>query len=248
MYVRGELHHVYHQNNIHTAFSLVLVVFALLKSPSILAFGNLKNPQPSFSFPFSCFFAEELFPIFAAAPETQGGLHFDSPTLGTMNGIGGATTIVYTLFVYPTLGRMFGSLLCMRVAILVAIPLYLAIPACSLIFPHGALFWSILKSLFVLKSVVLATAFTAMMVLVCNASTPDTLGAVNGLGQSTSMLFRTFAPALGGTLWTMSITTLIPAHQFLSWLALVAATIATFGIAMCLRAELDEPRVSNSYS
>lgn len=47
--------------------------------------------------------------------------------------------------------------------------------------------------------------FNRTMIMINNSVFDESLGAVNGLGQSMAALARTIGPAIGGLLWSISL-------------------------------------------
>lgn len=195
---------------------------------------------------FVFIFGEELFPMFAAAPQPMGGLGLKARDLGLQLGLAGTVIILYTLFLYPPLARHYGAVRCVQCAILAAGPLYLATPFCSLLLAQPLLEWALLLATVFGRAVVVGTGFVSAIVLLTNSAPPKSMGAVVGIGHSFSSLFRAGAPALGGVLWSLSLHLKFPLHQFLAWVLVAVMSALTYSYASCLPLSLNAPRTPRS--
>ena len=108
-------------------------------------------------------------------------------------------------------------------------PFCLLLAAPSLL-PAGLARSAALSLLLVLRSVFANNAFTSSMVLVNEAAPRESIGLVNGAGQTLASFVRALGPALGGGLWGFASTSLRPPlGQFLPFflvsLGLVASSL-----------------------
>eukprot|EP00897_Mesotaenium_endlicherianum_P006507 jgi/Mesen1/5885/ME000299S04995 len=188
-------------------------------------------------------YAEELFPIFASAPASLGGLSFTSSSIGVITGTAGAAMTLHMLLGYPALVRRMGPLWCLRAGLALLVPVVLATPVSSYLrAPAPALMWALLLASQGARAVAQSTAFTGIMVINCNSAAPGTLGAVTGAGQSMSFLFRALAPACAGLVWSHAARLGLPFYQVAVWALDGAVTLLALYIALLLPQSLDSPR------
>ena len=100
----------------------------------------------------------------------------------------------------------------MTTGIVLLFPLASVVPSQTL---GAVIFWAAMG----LKSISGSNAFTSCLVLVNLAAPKESLGVVNGAGQTLASGVRALGPWLGGILWSLSLVTFnslgIPAgHQW----------------------------------
>ena len=123
--------------------------------------------------------------------------------------------------------KHFGVQRLARVGLYLSVPVWLGVPAASLFLPSRHAAMAALCVTLAMKSVAGASTFTASMVMVNTSSPPSQLGQVNGMGQSVAAFVRGAGPAIGGLLWSCSIGTGLPYHQFLVFGLLSLMSIGT---------------------
>lgn len=167
----------------------------------------------------------QVAPIYASSPPEDGGLGFTTSQLGIPLSISGISLLLYAAGGYKRMQRMLGVQRLARAGLLLAAPVWLGIPAASLCMPstRGALV--VMSISLVFKAVAGASTFTSSMVMVNVAAPPKQLGQVNGMGQSLAAFVRGAGPAIGGWLWSVSLATGLPYHQFLIFAGLSLASI-----------------------
>lgn len=69
-------------------------------------------------------------------------------------------------------------------------------------------------------------AFTSVMVMVNLAAPKAHIGAVNGVGQALASFVRGIGPALGGTLWSLSISSGLAGSEFFVFLLISGLGVA----------------------
>ena len=152
---------------------------------------------------------DELVPIFASAAERDGGLGWDPPRLAPPLAVGGLALILWSQLGYFRLQKRVGTLRAARCGLAGMAPFCLLLAAPSLL-PAGLARSAALSLLLVLRSVFANNAFTSSMVLVNEAAPRESIGLVNGAGQTLASFVRALGPALGGGLWGFASTSLRP--------------------------------------
>ncbi|PSC76968.1 MFS general substrate transporter [Micractinium conductrix] len=191
---------------------------------------------------------DEVTPIWASADVSNGGLGFAPAELAPSLSFGGAVLVVWALHGFPWLSGRLGVLRVLRLGLWHTAPLALLTPCASLF--HGARLPSqaLMFAALGFKAVAGTNAFTGCLILVNEAAPVQSLGAVNGAGQSLASLVRAAGPALGGLTWgwssQLAATPWWPScwlpHQFLPF-ALVAALAAATDLAVYARHEPPAP-------
>lgn len=167
---------------------------------------------------FSYIALDELVPLYASASRSDGGLGYSSQVLAGPLAFSGLALILWMLGGYKWLQSLVGTKrtciigLWMTIGVVLLFPLASVIPATSV---GAVLFWAAMG----LKSVSGSNAFTSCLVLVNLAAPKESLGQVNGLGQTLASAVRALGPWLGGILWSLSLVVFkslgIPAgHQW----------------------------------
>jgi MFS family permease len=149
---------------------------------------------------------DELFPVFAKTDAAQGGLGWRAGDVGSLQVVQGATQIVCNLFVFPWLARRYGLVWVFRHTVWPLVPLMAVFPATARLAPFGqAALWAGLGVGIAGKAALMASSFTAVMLLINNSSRGAALGAINGVAQSVASLVRAVGPTLGGALFSASL-------------------------------------------
>ena len=143
--------------------------------------------------------------------------------------MGGLALILWSQLGYFRLQKRVGTLRAARCGLAGMAPFCLLLAAPSLL-PAGLARSAALSLLLVLRSVFANNAFTSSMVLVNEAAPRESIGLVNGAGQTLASFVRALGPALGGGLWGFASTSLRPPlGQFLPFfhvsLGLVASSL-----------------------
>ncbi|EFJ50590.1 hypothetical protein VOLCADRAFT_103803 [Volvox carteri f. nagariensis] len=169
---------------------------------------------------------DELFPIFASAPRSSGGLGLREEQIAPPLMFFGAVLMPYSLYGYPPLQRHVGTLRLTRVGLLASVVACLMIPLVADLWTASVAFAQVFLYLaMVVKAFAQCSAFTGSIIAVNAAPAPEQLGPVNGVGQTLAALVRGVGPALGGLLWAVSLGLHSPGQQFLTF-GLIAAVAA----------------------
>jgi MFS family permease len=127
-------------------------------------------------------FQEELFPLWSIIPIAEGGLSFMSVHIGIVQIIIGVLLLPQTI-IYPFVSNYFGKLDAMRVGFLFIIPLVFT-PLLVMLTGNKVLLWIGLVVFSILRSFTVAMTFTAVLIMVNNASQPGTIGRVLSVSNS----------------------------------------------------------------
>ncbi|KAJ1902073.1 hypothetical protein LPJ66_000322 [Kickxella alabastrina] len=163
--------------------------------------------------------AEQAYPIFAATDPIDGGLGFDTRSVGFSMAIASIAVLYIQLIAYPRLERKHGALKCYQNGQKIMIPFYLALPFLSLLaariaeetagapfsFTNGVL-WTLLIFLLLVRVTGTVLMFTSINLLTVNmAPTRADLGFMNGAQQLAMSATRIVGPVLSGIIWSWSI-------------------------------------------
>jgi len=152
-----------------------------------------------------------LLPLFLAMPLHIGGLNFDPPSIGYIIGMYGVAGAVFQAFFFARIVHCFGERKVFICSISLFIPVFLSFPlinACALHFgQHSPQVWlSIAMLLAMLPPLDLAWG-TIFMFTTSAAPNKRSLGATNGLSQTTGSIARAIGPALSTSLFSYSVET-----------------------------------------
>jgi hypothetical protein len=185
---------------------------------------------------------DELLPLFAKTRVEDGGLSFGPAEVGFLLTIQGVTLIFFQMFLFPRITRALGTVRTYQLSTLAALFYFAFFPSTSFTALLGrAALWAELAPIMVVRAMIGSSAFTAVMIIVNNGSPTGSLGAVNGLGQAGASLSRALGPLLGGSIWSLSLSSHLPAHQFLPFLLPVSICVAAVLLARRLTDEFNYP-------
>jgi MFS family permease len=177
---------------------------------------------------------DELIPIYASAPVIDGGLGFPTSKLSSPLAFGGFILVIWALFGFPWLHARLGAVKCTTLGLIQTAPMALMIPCATLSWtPPAATMWLAMG----FKAIAGTNAFTGCIILVNAVAPKESLGAVNGVGQTLASAVRAAGPALGGLFWAWSLTLFKYlsfesswGHQFLPFLFGAVVALATLGV------------------
>ena len=177
---------------------------------------------------------DELIPIYASAHVIDGGLGFPAATLANPLAFGGLILVLWALFGFPWLHARLGAVKCTTLGLIQTAPMALIIPAATFSWaPAAPTMWLAMG----MKAIAGTNAFTGCIILVNAVSPKESLGAVNGVGQTLASAVRALGPALGGLFWAWSLTLFkflglesSWGHQFLPFLFAAMVALATLAV------------------
>lgn len=157
---------------------------------------------------------DETLPLFLKLDDEEGGFSFDSSKIGMLMSVAGIFLLLYSLVFLPRLAGMSKARLFL-ISSIGAIPALFLWPLIAMInhriLSHWGsngytIMWSLLIATAVIRGCFAQMHFTAIMIQVNDSVADKNLGAINGLGQSIGALARAVGPALGGILWSISVS------------------------------------------
>lgn len=180
--------------------------FRSFKESSLWALLRIRDVQVSLClygiFSFITIGFDEMFPIFADSSKVYGGLAFSSSEIGTAILLAAAPMVVL-VFLVARLCRSIGEKMALIVTLYVMIfglPLF---PLVALV-PSRYVWYALVPALFV-ERCSMSMAFLAVNVALNNSTDEKYIGLVNGLGMTTSCVFRAISPSILGALYSWSL-------------------------------------------
>ncbi|KAF9048789.1 major facilitator superfamily domain-containing protein [Panaeolus papilionaceus] len=149
-----------------------------------------------------------LLPLFFHMPINMGGLNLEPATIGYIMGVYGAGTGLFQILFFAKLVRGFGTRRVFIWSMASFIPVFMLFPVISLV----AKIWNLCWTVWVLIGLILTllffmdTAYGCIFMYVTeSAPNRRSLGATNGLAQTTVSFARALGPALSTSLYSFSI-------------------------------------------
>jgi MFS family permease len=188
---------------------------------------------------------DELIPIYASAQIIDGGLGFPPSKLAFPLAFGGFILVVWALFGFPWMHARLGAVKCTTIGLVQTFPMAMLIPAASFPWAPSALtMWLAMG----FKAIAGTNAFTGCIILVNAVSPKESLGAVNGVGQTLASAVRALGPFLGGVFWAWSLTFFKYiglesswGHQFLPFLFAAVVALATLLVYAKVKLPMETP-------
>ncbi|KJA16171.1 hypothetical protein HYPSUDRAFT_207236 [Hypholoma sublateritium FD-334 SS-4] len=197
--------------------------------------------------------ASALIPLFFHMPIALGGLGLDPVTIGYAIGVYGMGTGAFQILFFAKLVRRFGNRRTFIMSMGALIPLFLMFPVISLLAKSCGVFWGVwaLAGILMCLLLVMDTAYGCIFIYVTeSAPNRRSLGATNGLAQTTVSTARAIGPVLSTSLFSYSIR-----HNILSGYGVYFILTGLSSLALLLAAQLpvktraetkDEPEENNS--
>jgi MFS family permease len=194
-----------------------------------------------------------LLPLFLAMPVELGGLGFSPPLIGSIIGSYGAFTGLFQLLCFARIVRCLGERFVFLMGMCSFLPAYMALPIMSVYaqrFGVTTMVWIIIATVLVLMTLmemsfgsllhsepfcIAERLLPACVFMYITASAPNkrSLGAINGLSQTTVSFARTIGPGLSTSLFSLSVE-----HNILGGYAVYAIFFVFSGLALLLAAKL----------
>jgi hypothetical protein len=175
---------------------------------------------------------DELVPIFATTPLEHDGLAMNSSQLGVPLSIGGVMLMSVATCVCPRVQRSIGNFTCTRVGLASMVGIALLYPCCALIAPRSSTATFVVFTFVTcVRNASYSFAFAGSMVMlnvVARQSAYGQVGRVNGVGQALASLVRALGPAMGGSLWSLSVATAVPGSPFIVFGVVSVSSIAGY--------------------
>ena len=147
---------------------------------------------------------DEIVPLFASASTKDGGLGYTTQMLAGPLAFSGLILILWMLWGYNWLQKLIGTKRTCIIGLWMTMGVVLLFPLASVVslrMISAIIFWAGMG----LKSISGSNAFTSCLVLVNLAAPKESLGQVNGAGQTLASGVRALGPWLGGILWSLSL-------------------------------------------
>ncbi|PON59729.1 Major facilitator [Parasponia andersonii] len=138
----------------------------------------------------------EIFSLWAVSPKKFGGLSYTTEDVGEVLAITGIALLVFQMFLYPVVERIFGTIMVCRISGALTIPLLTSFPYIA--FLSGVTLFVVLNLANMLKSFLAASLITGLFILQNKAVDQEQRGAANGISMTAMSLFKAVGPAVGG--------------------------------------------------
>ena len=187
-----------------------------------------------------------LFPLWASAPTSAGGLGFSSADIGTVLAATGAAVIVGQVLIYPPLHARVGTVSILRWLPVLQLPCYLAMALTPTVASVVGVRWVWWVGALVsrLRAVLAEMVFSAMSLALNYAVPASQRGAYNGFSQAVSGVGKMLGPSVGAPLYAWSITNGMPAlpfGRFFMMEFLSATLLALSGLSLLMPESLNRP-------
>ncbi|TFK35576.1 major facilitator superfamily transporter [Crucibulum laeve] len=149
-----------------------------------------------------------LLPLFFTMPIEIGGLGFSPPTIGYILGAYGAGTGFYQAFYFSKIIRHFGERRIFVLGIASYIPVFMIFPLMSLTAQKSGItstVWILLVFMLCLMAFMDMAYGCIFMYVTASSPNKRSLGATNGLSQSTVSVARAIGPAMATSLFSFSV-------------------------------------------
>ncbi|MCO5610915.1 hypothetical protein L7F22_065159 [Adiantum nelumboides] len=142
----------------------------------------------------------EIFSLWAVSPESLGGLGFTTSDVANVLAVAGLCLLLFQLFVFPRLAKLFKPITITRMPTLFTVPLLMVYPLIGRL--SGAALWTILMIAAVVKNLFSVCIVTGTFFLINNSVFKAQRGVANGISMSGMSLFRAIGPATAGAMFS----------------------------------------------
>lgn len=149
-----------------------------------------------------------LLPLFLAMPLSVGGLGFAPATIGYIIGSYGAASGIFQALYFSKIVRCFGERRVYICAISTMVPVFFLLPIISLLarqYGLSPIVWVFIVFVLVLLSLLDMAYGCIFMFVTASAPNRRSLGATNGLSQTTVSIARAIGPAMSTSLFSFSV-------------------------------------------
>ncbi|KAF4357705.1 hypothetical protein G4B88_023163 [Cannabis sativa] len=141
----------------------------------------------------------EIFPLWAVSPKKYGGLSYSSDDIGEILALAGFVMLVFQLFLYPPIERIFGPVHLARIGAVITIALLSSYPFIAKL--SGLTLTLLVDLAVVLKNLISICITTGLFLLQNKAVGQSQRGAANGMSMAAMSLFKAAGPAGGGAIF-----------------------------------------------
>ncbi|GAB2277723.1 Protein ZINC INDUCED FACILITATOR-LIKE 1 [Dionaea muscipula] len=142
----------------------------------------------------------EIFSLWAVSPRKLGGLSYTTDSVGNVLSITGVGLVIFQLFVYPRMDKLFGPILLAQICGVLSLPILQSYPYIALL--SGLSLTLVINAASIAKNVLTTIIITCLFVLQNRAVDQDQRGTANGLAMASMSLFKAIGPAVGGALFS----------------------------------------------
>ncbi|KAG6642738.1 hypothetical protein CIPAW_09G161400 [Carya illinoinensis] len=142
----------------------------------------------------------EIFSLWAVSPRKYGGLSYSTADIGEVLAITGFGLLVFQLFVYPLMAKIFGPIMVSRIGAVITIPLLSSYPFMAML--SGLSLTILINCASIMKNVLAVSITTGLFLLQNRAVAQKQRGAANGISMSAMSLSKAIGPAGGGSLFS----------------------------------------------
>ncbi|KAF8220945.1 MFS general substrate transporter [Tricholoma matsutake] len=177
-----------------------------------------------------------LLPLFFAMPIDLGGLGFSPARIGYIIGSAGAITGLFQALLFAKIVRCLGERFVFLVGMCSYLPAFMALPIMSFYahrFGVTIVVWIIIATVIALMTLMDMSYACVFMYITASAPSKRSLGAINGLSQTTVSFARAVGPAMSTSLFSLSVE-----HKILGGYAVYAILFVFSGLALLLAARL----------
>ncbi|EPS39328.1 hypothetical protein H072_6931 [Dactylellina haptotyla CBS 200.50] len=175
---------------------------------------------------------DELFPLFAAASSDGNvGLGYTASQIASALSLMGIVIFFAQLVLYPLLNVRFNTLSLWRVSTASFVFIYPLFPLIPGLARSGYLVQkAVILVCMASRFTAIVIAYTSINILMNNSTTAESRGLVNGVAQSFVSFARSIGPALGGVIWSWSLSNGygFPFNRFFLFLLLSVFAILQF--------------------
>ena len=185
---------------------------------------------------------DELFALWSRLPYDEGGLEFDSSTMGKAYSIGGFSLFFYQIFLFGPIERYLGTLKTFQTGLIFSLPAFLLLPLAGLVRDNESAVWLIIGVSQVLRACAGVQAFTAVFLMVSNSITAESRGSLNGVGQTLGSMGRMGGPVFAGVLfsWSLENGMKFPFDYHFVFLILGLVVFSTLCVSFLLSKDIDQ--------
>lgn len=204
---------------------------------------------------FGCFqtMADEIWPLWAQTPVSEGGLGFTTNKIGVVNSWAGVCQLSFNLVLYPIMAKRFGVVKSFWIGCIgssIIYPLYPLINMVRQPIPgenaQYVIFYGTLGLLVLFRICVTQAGFSSVMTMISNSVFPETMGSANGLGQSMVAFTRMLGPFIAASILAVSVSPSMiwPLnHGRLAFYTVGAIGVVNLFISLRLPKSVNVPRI-----
>ncbi|CAM8968314.1 unnamed protein product [Rhodiola kirilowii] len=182
----------------------------------------------------------EIFSLWAVSPRALGGLGYSTSAVGEVLAMTGIGLLLFQLFLYPFVERIFGPLQVSRIGAFLSILLLSTYPIIATL--HGTELAVLINLASTIKNVLSVSICTGLFILQNRAVSQNQRGAANGISLAAMSTFKAVGPAIGGTLLSWAQSRLDASFLPGSWMIFfLLNVIELIGLVLAFKPFLVQP-------